>query len=93
MLEYGLGATLRRLGTVRLRDVPLSPDGGVIADFTGEFDDPEVLAARLSAAVGVVEHGLFPASMVAKVVVARGEQVEIREPHQPINLPRPPRRR
>ena len=57
------------------------PDGGVIADFTGEFDDPGVLAARLSATVGVVEHGLFPASMVAKVVVARGEQVEIREVH------------
>ena len=81
LLEYGLSATLRRLGTVRLRDVPFSPDGGVIADFTGGFDDPEVLAARLSATVGVVEHGLFPASMVAKVVVARGEQVEIRELH------------
>jgi ribose 5-phosphate isomerase len=40
-----------------------------------------VLAAWLSAMVGVVEHGLFPASMVAKVVVARGEQVEIRELH------------
>jgi ribose 5-phosphate isomerase len=40
-----------------------------------------VLAARLSATVGVVEHGLFPASIVAKVVVARGEQVEIRELH------------
>ena len=41
LLEYGLGATLRRLGPVRLRDVPLSPDGGVIADFTGAFDGPE----------------------------------------------------
>ena len=81
LLEYGLGATLHRLGNVRLRNVPLSPDGGVIADFLGEFDDPEELAARLSATVGVVEHGLFPASMVATVVVARGEQVEIRELH------------
>jgi len=78
LLEYGLGATLHRLGDVKLRDVPRSPDGGVIADYLGDFDDPEELAARLSATVGVVEHGLFPAAMVSDVVVARGEQVEIR---------------
>jgi ribose 5-phosphate isomerase A len=78
LLEYGLGATLRRLGDVKLRDVPRSPDGGVIADYTGEVGDPQELASRLSAAVGVVEHGLFPASMVSDVIVARGEQVEIR---------------
>jgi len=78
LLEYGLGATLHRLGDVKLRDVPRSPDGGVIADYLGDFDDPEELAARLSATVGVVEHGLFPAAMVSDVVVALGEQVEIR---------------
>jgi ribose 5-phosphate isomerase A len=76
LTEFGLAATLRRLETVRLRDAPRSPDGGVIADFTGEFDDPEALAARLSAAVGVVEHGLFPPTMVSEVIVARGETVE-----------------
>jgi ribose 5-phosphate isomerase A len=78
LLEYGLGATLGRLGAVALRDVPRSPDGGVIADYTGELDDPVELAARLSATVGVVEHGLFPAEMVADIVVAHGEQVETR---------------
>src|SRR5438876_12337007 len=78
LLEFGLAGTLRRLGSARLRDVPHSPDGGVIADYTGELDDPEELAARLSATVGVVEHGLFPASMVADVVVGRGESVELR---------------
>ena len=78
LLEYGLGATLHRLGDVKLRDVPRSPDGGVIADYLQEFDDPEELAARLSTTVGVVEHGLFPAAMVSDVVVARGDQVEIR---------------
>ena len=78
LLEYGLGATLRRLGDVRLRDVARSPDGGVIADYFGDFDDPEELAARLSATVGVVEHGLFPAAMVSDIVIGRGEQVEIR---------------
>ena len=76
LLEYGLAATLRRLQPVTLRDVPRSPDGGVIADYLGEFDDPEALATQLSATVGVVEHGLFPASMVSEVFVARGEDVE-----------------
>ncbi len=78
LLEFGLAGTLRRLGEVELRDAPRSPDGGVIADYTGAVDDPDALASRFSATVGVVEHGLFPASMVADVVVARGENVEIR---------------
>jgi ribose 5-phosphate isomerase A len=78
LLEFGLAATLQRLGTVSLRDAPRSPDGGVIADFTGDFDDPEELAVRFSGTAGVVEHGLFPAALVSDVVAARGEEVEIR---------------
>src|SRR5205823_4627142 len=39
LADFGLAATLRRLGRVRLRDVTHSPDGGVIADYIGEFDD------------------------------------------------------
>ena len=78
LLEYGLASTLRRLGAAELRDVPRSPDGGVIADYTAEFDDPEALAATLSETVGVVEHGLFPAALVSDVVIGRGEQVEHR---------------
>jgi ribose 5-phosphate isomerase A len=76
LLEYGLAATLARLGPVALRDVPRSPDGGVIADYLGEIDDPAALAARLSATVGVVEHGLFPPALVSEVLVGRGERVE-----------------
>jgi len=76
LIEFGLAATLRRLGSARLRDVPRSPDGGVIADYTGDFDDPERLAAALSAAVGVVEHGLFPRDLVSEVFVGRGEAAE-----------------
>ena len=76
LLEYGLAATLRRLQPMKLRDVPRSPDGGVIADYLGEFDDPEELAIRLKCAVGVVEHGLFPGSAVSEVLIARGELVE-----------------
>ena len=63
---------------MKLRDIPRSPDGCVIGDYTGDFDDPAELAARLSATVGVVEHGLFPAAMVSDIVIGRGEQVEIR---------------
>ena len=78
LLEFGLAATLRRLGHVQLRDVPRSPDGGVIADYLGEIDEPQELAERLATAVGVVEHGLFPPALVSEIVVGRGDQAEIR---------------
>ena len=76
LLAYGLAATLRRLGPVELRDVPRSPDGGVIADYHGPIGDPAELADRLSGTPGVVEHGLFPPGMVTEILVARGETVE-----------------
>jgi len=76
LLEYGLQATIRRLGAVRLRASPRSPDGGVIADYAGELRDPGALAERLSSTVGVVEHGLFAPELVSEVVIGRGEQVE-----------------
>jgi ribose 5-phosphate isomerase A len=76
LLPFGLAATLRALGPVELRDVPPSPDGGVIADWRGEVGDPATLAARLAAAPGVVEHGLFPPELVSSILVARGGGVE-----------------
>ena len=76
LLSFGLRATLRRVGPVSLRDVPLSPDGGVIADYNGPVDDPAALAVRLSSTPGVVEHGLFPPQMVATVLVARAKSVD-----------------
>ena len=76
LLSYGLRATMRRIAPVSLRDVPLSPDGGVIADYHGPVDDPAALAAWLSSTPGVVEHGLFPPEMVATVLVARGKSVD-----------------
>jgi ribose 5-phosphate isomerase A len=78
LLEFGLAATLRRLEPMRLRDVPRSPDGGVIADYLGAFDDPRALADRLDRTPGVVEHGLFPATIVSDVLIARGDEVEHR---------------
>ena len=79
LLEFGLAATLRRLGNVTLRDVPRSPDGGMIADYHGVLTDPQVLALLLDSTPGVVDHGLFPPSMVATVIVARGDEIEHRE--------------
>jgi ribose 5-phosphate isomerase A len=76
LLSFGIHATMRRLAPASLRAIPLSPDGGVIADYHGPVDDPAELAARLSATPGVVEHGLFPPKMVATVLVGRGESVE-----------------
>jgi ribose 5-phosphate isomerase A len=76
LLAFGLASTLARLGPeVTLRDVPHSPDGGVIADYRGEVDDPAILAARLEADPGVTSHGLFPADMVSAVLVGAGGTV------------------
>lgn len=76
LLEYGLPATLRALAPIALRDVPRSPDGGVIADYLGDFEDPAALAARLSAQPGMIEHGLFPPELVSEILIGRGEAVE-----------------
>lgn len=78
LLRFGLAATLARLGDVAVREAPASPDGGVIADWTGPVHDPAALAARLAGTCGVVEHGLFPPGLVSLLLVARGDQVEHR---------------
>jgi ribose 5-phosphate isomerase A len=76
LLPYGVRATLRALGSAELRDAPPTVDGGVIADYTGAFDDPEALAAQLAAVPGLVEHGLFSGALVTDVLVGRGGDVD-----------------
>ena len=76
LLAFGLDSTIERIGSVTLRDVPMSPDGGVIADYHGAIEDPAALAQWLSDTPGVIEHGLFPPSMVTEVVVASDGRVE-----------------
>jgi ribose 5-phosphate isomerase A len=77
LFSFGLRSTLARLGPeVELRDVPASPDGGVIADYRGEIGDPAALAARLDADPGISSHGLFPPAMVSEVLVGTGDAVE-----------------
>jgi ribose 5-phosphate isomerase A len=79
LLEFGIAATIRRIGStgpVVLRDVARSPDGGIIADYTGDVGDPAELAEFLSGTPGVVEHGLFPPQLVWTVLVGHRNSVE-----------------
>ncbi|HVY77265.1 MAG TPA: ribose 5-phosphate isomerase A [Solirubrobacterales bacterium] len=77
LFAFGIASTLARLGpAVALREVPHSPDDGVIADYGGEVGDPAALAARLEADPGVAAHGLFPPDMVSAVLVGAGGAVE-----------------
>jgi ribose 5-phosphate isomerase A len=76
LLAFGVDATLQALGLAELRDVPHSPDGGLIADYLGPVEDPGEVADRLAATPGVVEHGLFPPTLVSEILVGRGDRVE-----------------
>jgi ribose 5-phosphate isomerase A len=79
LFAFGVASTLARLGGgVELRDVPRSPDDGLIADYNEEVGDPAELAARLEADPGIAAHGLFPASMVSEVLIGGGDAVERR---------------
>jgi ribose 5-phosphate isomerase A len=74
LLAYGLRATLRALGTAQVREgAPPSPDAGVIADYTGDVDDPAELAKRLAGTPGVVDHGLFAAELVSEALIGRAD--------------------
>jgi ribose 5-phosphate isomerase A len=69
LLAFGLEATLRAVAPASLRNVPPSPDGGMIADYEGPIGDPAELAAFLAGTPGVVEHGLFQPGLVSDVIV------------------------
>jgi ribose 5-phosphate isomerase A len=86
---FGLEATLRLLpGAVLRWGAPRSPDGGVLADLHGEVGDPAALAARLDGVPGLVDHGLFPPSLVWRILVGRGDGVEEVQP-TPVMPPAP----
>ena len=78
LFGFGAASTLARLGDeVKLRDVPPSPDGGVIADYRGGgLEDPAALAALLECDPGVAAHGLFPPDMVSEVLIGKGDAVD-----------------
>lgn len=78
LLEFGLQATLLRLGPVVVRKAPKSPDGGILADYHGDVGDPARLSERLAATPGIVEYGLFPPELVTEVLIGRGDSIERR---------------
>jgi ribose 5-phosphate isomerase A len=76
LIAFGVQSTLARLAAARRREVPLSPDGGIIADFFGEVGDPATLSVTLEATPGVMSHGLFPPEMVSTILVGRENSVQ-----------------
>jgi ribose 5-phosphate isomerase A len=80
VLDFAPGvvaARLRLLGAAELTTRERRSDNGnllVDARF-GPIDDPVALARELSQVPGVVEHGIFPGSMVERVVVAGADGV------------------
>jgi len=78
LLAFGVEHTLELLAPAQLRDAPPSPDGNLIADYTGPVDDPAELAARLEATPGLVGHGLFEPELVSLVVIGEDGGVRTR---------------
>jgi ribose 5-phosphate isomerase A len=83
VLRFGVQRTLLAIGDAQLRAAHASPDGNLIADYTGPVQDARRLAERLSATPGVVEHGLFAPEMVSEIVVAGADGVRRRAGGKP----------
>jgi ribose 5-phosphate isomerase A len=81
LLSFGLQSTLVALGDASLRQVPMTPDGGVLADLHDDVDDPAALSVRLGAIPGLIAHGLFPPHMVSLVLIGQGDGVVARQPN------------
>jgi ribose 5-phosphate isomerase A len=83
LLAFGVQHTLELLSPARLREVPASPDGGLIADYLGAVGDPAKLAERLDATPGVIGHGLFEPELVSLVLVGEEDGVQRRPGAKP----------
>ncbi len=87
---FGLPATLRAIGAVTRRaGSAVTPEGGVIADYTGDLADPAAVAAWLDAIPGVTGHGLFAPSMIHDVFVGGRDRPLDRPPGAPPWRPSP----
>jgi ribose 5-phosphate isomerase A len=83
LVPFGVSHTLASVSPARLRGLPPSPDGGLIADYLGPVADPRELAMRLSATPGMVEHGLFEPELVSLILIAGAESLERRAGAKP----------
>jgi ribose 5-phosphate isomerase A len=80
LLTFAPAVAMQWITALGARDVVLrsepSDNGNLLADaHFGEIEAPDELGAELDAVPGLVAHGLFPASMVERVVVAGAEGV------------------
>lgn len=72
-----VASAVEALGASEIVTRPMKSDNGnllMVAHF-GAIADPLALATELSAVPGLVEHGIFPGSMVERVVVAGADGV------------------
>jgi ribose 5-phosphate isomerase A len=83
LVPFAVRTTLAKLAPAELREVPRSPDGGLIADYLGSIDDARALAERLSETPGVVEHGLFEPELISAIIVAGDRGIEQRAGAKP----------
>ena len=81
--EFGLRATLREIGDVRVRDGARSPDGGVLADYHGDIGNPRELSEWLASTPGISAHGLFAPEYVSDIIIATGKTVSTTTPGGP----------
>ncbi len=75
VLDFAPGVVASRVRALGAHDVTTrdrrSDNGNLIVDaHFGTIADPDALGQALNAVPGIVEHGLFPAAMVERVVVA-----------------------
>jgi ribose 5-phosphate isomerase A len=80
VLDFAPGVVAERVRRLGAHDVTTrdrrSDNGNLLFDaFFGSIDDPAALGAELAAVPGIVEHGIFPAALVERVVVAGADGV------------------
>lgn len=78
--------SVRALGAERVEhlDTRTDNDNLLLRAHFGTIADPVALAAALAAVPGLVEHGIFPGSMVSDIFVAGTYGVEVRTGGAPI---------
>jgi ribose 5-phosphate isomerase A len=78
IMRFGAAYALGALAPARLRAVPPSPDGNLIADYFGPVEDPAELSVRISGTPGAVAHGLFEPGLVSDILIAGPDGVSHR---------------
>ena len=83
VLDFAPGVVESRVRRLGAHDVTIrkhrSDNGNLLMDASfGTIPDPLALAAALAAVPGIVEHGIFPGTMVERIVIAGPDGVRER---------------